>query len=543
MLREHSSTDLFKTIQNAESKKFSVTNQDLWIPIILTSIVCTALFWNLGARSLADWDEAIYAQISKEIFHSNQWLTLHWGYKPWFHKPPLFMWLTTLAYYIFGVGEVGARAISAIAGTGLALLTYLLGKTLFDRAAGILAEVILSLSYVFVFFSRFGTTDIALTFLIYVSIFLYSQAIKGKTNAWYGGWGAIGVSFLIKGFAAAVTPLVLAIALLVHRQFGPTLKKSEFWLGIALAALIVLPWHIAMLQLHGAAFINEYFLYHVVERATNSLEGNQGGVFFYLWQIRAQFFPWFLLLPVAFWMQAQKLTKDTTAIAWPLIILVAVVLGGYTFASTKLPWYIIPVYPALAIWIGGLGSQVLQRPRSIAFWGLAVAAIATAAIFPTKIVFLTPSMKSYLSIGLSIGTILLVLGHIWQRSFNRMIAIALCLLLATAGLREIRGLYRGNFRSEAKLAATASQSYDSNNAPILVLKLAESIYVPTILFYSNRPVQWITQPEGLTKLQLKDEQDFISAQEDSNKLSEHYDVTILEESGKLVYGTISPSTK
>ncbi|MEM1280119.1 MAG: 4-amino-4-deoxy-L-arabinose transferase, partial [Cyanobacteria bacterium P01_H01_bin.152] len=93
----------------------------------MTSIVCTALFWNLGARSLADWDEAIYAQISKEIFHSNQWLTLHWGYKPWFHKPPLFMWLTTLAYYIFGVGEVGARAISAIAGTGLALLTYLLG--------------------------------------------------------------------------------------------------------------------------------------------------------------------------------------------------------------------------------------------------------------------------------------------------------------------------------------------------------------------------------------------------------------------------------
>ncbi|MGB3296239.1 MAG: phospholipid carrier-dependent glycosyltransferase, partial [Phormidesmis sp.] len=59
----------------------------------------TVLLWQLGAASLNDWDEAIYAQISKEIVTSGDWITLHWGYEPWFHKPPLFMWITATCFH------------------------------------------------------------------------------------------------------------------------------------------------------------------------------------------------------------------------------------------------------------------------------------------------------------------------------------------------------------------------------------------------------------------------------------------------------------
>ena len=66
-----------------------------FLPISLLVLVAAfALLWKLGTGSLAAWDEAIYAQVAKEMVRSGDWLTLHWGNQPWFEKPPLFMWIT-----------------------------------------------------------------------------------------------------------------------------------------------------------------------------------------------------------------------------------------------------------------------------------------------------------------------------------------------------------------------------------------------------------------------------------------------------------------
>jgi 4-amino-4-deoxy-L-arabinose transferase-like glycosyltransferase len=516
-----------------------LAKQEIVIPTLLTLLAGFFLFWKLGNRSLVDWDEAIYAQIAKEIIHSGQWLTLQWGYQPWFHKPPLFMWLTSVAYHIFGIGELGARSISAAAGAGLVLFTYLIGKTAFDRTTALLASLALGLSYAFVFFARFGTTDITLTFLVYGAIYLYGQAVNGKQRAWYGVWVAIALAFLTKGLAAAVAPVVLFIALPLQRRFWVTLKTPAFWWGGLLAAILVLPWHIAMVSLHGQAFIDVYLLYHVVQRATSGIEGNEGDLFFYFNILRTQFFPWCLLLPVALWMQVKQLPKDRSALVLPLLILVVLVLGGYTLASTKLAWYIIPIYPALAIWIGALLSQVFQRPRSAAFWGLVIGAISTATIFPTKVVFLSPLLKSGLSIAFTVGVALLVAGQFWRRSLYQPVAIALCLLIITAGLREIRGLYTGGFRPEAKLAQAISLPYNPSNPPVIAVKQAENLYMPTILFYSNRPVHWIREAEDLDRLSEIGIKDLILARADIEQIPAHYRFKTLKETGKLAYGQVS----
>lgn len=64
--------------------------------ILLGVVALTILFWRLGEASLEDWDEAIYAQVSKEIVTRGDWITLHWSYENWFHKPPLFFWMTAV---------------------------------------------------------------------------------------------------------------------------------------------------------------------------------------------------------------------------------------------------------------------------------------------------------------------------------------------------------------------------------------------------------------------------------------------------------------
>ena len=81
---------------------------------LLLLVAALALLWKLGAGSLAAWDEAIYAQVSKEILRSGDWLTPHWQYQPWFEKPPLFLWSTAFLYRLFGINEFWARVPAAL---------------------------------------------------------------------------------------------------------------------------------------------------------------------------------------------------------------------------------------------------------------------------------------------------------------------------------------------------------------------------------------------------------------------------------------------
>ena len=63
-----------------------------WIVPVLVALSALIFFWHLGEGSLSDWDKAIYAQVSKEMVQSGDWLTPHYGFQPLFHKPPLLMW-------------------------------------------------------------------------------------------------------------------------------------------------------------------------------------------------------------------------------------------------------------------------------------------------------------------------------------------------------------------------------------------------------------------------------------------------------------------
>src|ERR687889_413572 len=119
---------------------------------LLISIAAFALLWKLGAGTLAAWDEAIYAQVSKEMARGGDWLTPHWEYRPWFEKPPAFMWATALLYRLFGVSEFWARAPSALSGVALVGVTYLIGKSTHNRRVGLLSAVVLLTCYHFLSF-------------------------------------------------------------------------------------------------------------------------------------------------------------------------------------------------------------------------------------------------------------------------------------------------------------------------------------------------------------------------------------------------------
>ena len=157
------------------------------VPILLAAGSGVLFFWNLGRASLQDWDEATYAEISREIWIFHDWIHLHWNYLPWFNKAPLYIWMTA-ALYPLGVNAFWARAVSALAAVGTILITYGIGNRFYGRLVGIGSAVVLASCYQFIAAGRFGTSDMLLTFFLYGGLYAYVQT-REHTRWWFGVGG------------------------------------------------------------------------------------------------------------------------------------------------------------------------------------------------------------------------------------------------------------------------------------------------------------------------------------------------------------------
>ena len=458
-----------------------------WQTLSLFALSTIVLFWKLGARSLKDWDEAIYAQISKEIVQNGDWLTLHWGYSPWFHKPPLFMWTTAVFYQLFEVNEFWARAASAFSGIGVVVLTYLLGRLAYNETAGFFAAVVLLTSYSFVGYSRFGTTDIMLTFFVYLAVYAYLKLDKKQQKWWYLVWASCGLAFMTKGVAGLIAPIIIFLTLLLEKKLSLAVKSKYFWLGIILAVMLVLPWHFALYLKHGQAFLSQYLGYHVIARSLQSIEGHSGGYLYYIWELNKHFFPWFYLAFFALVVSLKEYLKNKKELLIFLLTF-AIIIGIYTIAKTKLAWYIVPLYPGLAIFIGLTISKALYSRFSFAFLGLALASLVAIYVTPFKVAFLSTNSKTILAItGLLILITILALATARKIPYQISV-IFMCAVLLLSGIREVRGLYTSKQESIAKLASLVSSENIGSKKLLLVVKLSSNLYRPTALFYSNRPV-------------------------------------------------------
>ncbi len=404
-------------------------------------VAAFVLFWKLGAKTLVDWDEALYAQISKEIVQGGDWFTLHWEFRPWLEKPPLFMWATAVFFHFFGISEFWARAASALSGLGVVTLTYLIGERVYSSLAGLYASVILLTSYHFVSAARFGTTDIMLTAFIYLAIYGYLCLKDGNPRWWHLVWFASALAVMVKGVAGLAAPAAIALALWLDGRAPGAVRSKYFWSGCLLAFIVVAPWHIAMYVSHGRAFVTDYFTYSIIGTVATDFDRTNAGYFsryfYYFDRLIGGLFPWYLLVPVAavFSTRGGPKRQADSRILWAICI---VILGVYTILPTKFPHYLLPVYPALAVLLSPLVQQVSR--------------------------VLAPRAR----------------------------IIMLCALLSIAVVRSGFWLMRISQRSEspmAHLARLAAATSSDDRDSLVLFSESRALFRPTALFYSNRPVQ------------------------------------------------------
>jgi 4-amino-4-deoxy-L-arabinose transferase-like glycosyltransferase len=275
----------------------------------------------------------------------------------WIAKPPLDMWLTSLSFQAFGATNLGARFWSALLGTFSLVLMYYLGKHLYNRTVGLVSALVLGASTMFFTFATRYMTDVPLVFFMLASLYclLLTEKTKQHTLLYSALSGLFfGLALMTKQTEALLIPAVAIIYLALTRRSIRFLFSKRFLLFFTVALCVVTPWLVAMNASFGGDFWGYYFTYSTYQRVVNPIEGHFGGALFYFEYMAAnENLVWLTLLPFAVGLclyQAVKRSKsDLLLITW-----IAIVFLVFTVAQTKLAYYILPVYPALALAVGSL---------------------------------------------------------------------------------------------------------------------------------------------------------------------------------------------
>jgi 4-amino-4-deoxy-L-arabinose transferase-like glycosyltransferase len=537
-------------------------------PALLGLTAAVALFSRLGYPRLVDWDEAIYAQVAREMVNSGNWLTPHLNGQLWFEKPPLLFWITATLFKLFSVNELWARATSALAGVLLVVLAYYVGTKLYNRWVGILTAVTLLTNYHFLQQARRGMTDTLLTFLIWLGVYGYLRVRTGGLRWWHVIWAAFALAFMVKAWAALAAPAVIGLTLLLDRKWG-AVRSKHFLLGLVLAVMIVAPWHLYMLATYGRAFFERYVMVDLVARTNTAVTGLVFGPQFYLVRLQDWYSPWALLIPFAVALGIKEVSQGHTR-PRILIILVSLMFGVYSsLIQTKVDWYILPIYPALAMLTGSLLFEAFKSPRSVAFGGLVYAAFAASLFVSARFIAIFLVVIGVVALCL-VGGILVIRGLTrWSsipasdpldvpvasarrsaliRSWCGRLAAswgvsALCLLLVLLGARKARPLYQRGEEGVATIAKMAGGAPYQSRGPLLALALGgdsdDGVQGPTALFYSNRPITVAWSLEELATHTSQDEaRDILLSQSYVKRLAAEYDVYVFTQVESYVYATI-----
>ena len=354
---------------------------------LLLAVVLGAVVWfgGLGHRKLIKPDEGRYAEIPREMVASGDWLTPRLNGLKYFEKPPLQYWTTAAAYEAFGVNEWTSRLWTALTGFAGVFVVGWTAARLYGRAAGLHAATVLASSLAYVLLAHFNTLDMGLAFFMTVTlcaVLLARQrddgtdahcgtASSGPSSAlvWMAvAWSALALATLSKGPVAVVLCGGALVAYLLVSRDWALLKRLALVRGLALFAAIAGPWFIAVSRANPE-FAHFFFVHEHLERFLTTEHRREGPLWYFVPVLLVGLLPWVSLAPGAIvraWRSREPHPAPRGFAPERLLLAYCVVVFAFFSASgSKLPSYILPVFPALAIVIGRHLAQIegptLQR--------------------------------------------------------------------------------------------------------------------------------------------------------------------------------------
>jgi hypothetical protein len=372
--------------------------QRLWATLAVFFAVFVILVWSAAAPGIAsayvdpvakiqDQDEALYASISLHMEESGDWATPMFLDRFELVKPPLLYWLEAGGMKLIGPGRSAIRLPSILAGAATVALVFawLMGEGV-GSAAALAGAVLLLSSHLFFILSRIGLTDALLTLWTTLAMFALARdpALASRSALWIFGL-ASGAAIMTKGIAGLFPLLALGLfcviswlplvnaRLLSRDRQGADIKNYDrqdiSWKRllqvVAISAAIAAPWHLYELWLHTRWFVAQYVMGEIVTNSLSSPTQSTQETHLAYYAKRLVFLdaPLAIAALTALALTLKR-TRTRVLLAWVAVVLAAAMAFDYRNTS-----YVLPIFPALVLLVGG------ALPKRLAPWALGVATL------------------------------------------------------------------------------------------------------------------------------------------------------------------------
>lgn len=304
------------------------------------AFICTVglIFMRLGAMPLMDVDEGAFAQATREMRATGDWIVPRLGGEPRFDKPPFIYWLQALSVWLLGESNAAFRLPSAIAGALWALATVFFAASFLGWQKGWASGTILSTALMPLAISRAATADAVLNLCLALSLFSLYLAMQGRRGFRPLFFLFLALGVLGKGLVALAVPLGAGFLYSASKKDLPGFFRLLSWRrGLALFFLLVLPWTLLVSWRQGD-FLGGLIWHHHVERFLSPMQGHSGPLWYYLPVLFLGVFPYSWLVPLPFLRFKEALDDDFSRFCH---IWFGFVFLFFSFSQTKLPHYLL----------------------------------------------------------------------------------------------------------------------------------------------------------------------------------------------------------
>lgn len=486
--------------------------------VLIALIALTSALMGAGSVPVTDSDEARFAQASRQMVESGDYVRIRFQDGERNRKPVGIHWLQAASVNAMEPFRERQNAIwpyrlpSALGLVLASLATLWAGTVLFGPRTGFIGAAIFSAGLLASAEGMLAKTDAVTTGLTALALAALAQLRAGSTRPRLVAlvfWAAIGCGVLVKG---PVTPLVAALALAVlalWERRAAWMKPLAFWPGPALALAIALPWFVAIGAATDGRFYADFLLREIWLKLAGGDHAHGGAPAYHVLWLPLLIFPATYALPAAArlsWSAIRAPRDDAANSAFRFLIAwAAPVFLFFEMMPTKLIHYALPAYPAVALMCAaGLFAMRGKRWRTAHPAGLVLFGVAGALIVALMAVVST-FMPGYLAdAGLrrAVATALLgaaILGAaiaglmLLRRPAARAAVLVACALVLSFSLRErllpeARSLFVSN---EAAAALTRARLMPGKDETLWIVGYEQ----PSIVFLTRTGVRLLRLEE------------------------------------------------
>ncbi len=489
-------------------------------PLIQT--LCLLAVWfmvcipNLGTPSLWDIDEGNNAEAAYEMMESDNWIVPTFNYNLRVDKPALLYWLQIFSYKTFGINEFSARFPSAIGGLFSMFATYLLGSIMFGTPCGFLAAIVLLAMPAWAGSAHFANPDSLLNASVAWAFFAFYCGYKNNNSTWLL-WGGVitGLGMLAKGPIALAMPLLIIFCFLLWEKQVRKLLSIHLIGAVLLFLLVAAPWYIWVGVETKFEWHRGFFFTHNLGRFSNTMENHSGPWFYYLMVIIVGAAPWSAFLGMAFLNSKTQLFKlgepENRSATRLLVTWISIILIFFSLSSTKLPNYILPLYPALAILTSHAMLAWKNNPESFPSWlpktGMGIL-ILTGIITSLGMVLVStkfniewikgrkiPGLEQMAFLGI-IPILSGVIAMILANKKNQVATLAI-LCLGSIGFTGTLGAWNGSSLESIKAPKLLAQFLPEDHLRTEISIATFDWFQPSLAFYCKRQIQILNSAKEL----------------------------------------------